>query len=209
MRIIKNLLQWFFAQVYVFLQRQHKHLRRRKLIEVGLLTVGRHTYGTPIIDVYKGIERKVFVGNFCSFSRGVIIVTGGEHPLNWVSTFPFRARWNLTGAYEDGMPTSSGDVVIGSDVWIGTEAMILSGVTIGDGVIIAARSVVTGDIPPYAIVAGVPARILKYRFAQSIADQLLKIKWWEWDDERIKKAVPLLSSERIEDFLSKHAKGLL
>ncbi len=209
MRVIKQLGQRLFAQIYVFLRRQDKYLKHRTLIEQGLLVIGRNTYGTPIVDVYRGSERKVSIGSFCSISRGVVIVTGGVHPVNWVSTFPFRAQWHLPGAYADGIPTSDGDIVIGSDVWIGTEAMILSGVTIGDGAVIAARSVVTRDVPPYAIVAGVPARIIRYRFDQCIIDQLLEIKWWEWDDEQIRQAVPLLSSERIDDFLVSYGKGWL
>jgi acetyltransferase-like isoleucine patch superfamily enzyme len=85
----------------------------------------------------------------------------------------------MDGAFQDGMPYTKGDIIIGSDVWIGTDAMILSGVTIGDGAIIASRSVVTENIPPYAIVAGISAKIIRFRFNQDAVEQLLRIKWWE------------------------------
>jgi hypothetical protein len=92
-------------------------------------------------------------------------------------------------------------VVIGSDVWIGTDAMVLSGVSIGHGAIVAARAVVTRDVPPYAIVAGVPAKVVRWRFEPAVIERLLKVAWWEWDDERIRQFVPLLSSTRTDEFL--------
>jgi len=92
-------------------------------------------------------------------------------------------------------------VVIGNDVWIGTEAFILSGVKIGDGAVIAARTVVTKDVPPYAIVAGNPARIVKMRFDDETVARLLAIQWWTWDNTRIEKALPLLLNSDMEAFL--------
>lgn len=98
-------------------------------------------------------------------------------------------------------PASNGDVIIGNDVWIGSEATIISGVRVGDGAVIGARAVVTGDVPPYAIAAGNPARIVKMRFEEKTIDRLLQIRWWEWEDKRIEKALPLLLSTDIEAFL--------
>lgn len=199
--IDKQSIQSLLARLFIFFKRQDKNLTYHKLIQQGLLIVGRHTYGVPIIDAYAGSERKVSIGSFCSISRDVVIITGGVHPSEFLSTFPFRAKWKMPGALQDGIPRSNGDVVIGSDVWIGTEAMILSGITIGDGAIVAARSVVTRDVPPYAVVAGAPAKVMRYRFAPEVIERMLQIKWWEWDDARIKSMVPLLSSNRVEDFL--------
>jgi acetyltransferase-like isoleucine patch superfamily enzyme len=110
----------------------------------------------------------------------------------------------MNGAYQDGMPTSRGDVEIGSDVWLGTGVLILSGVKIGHGTVVAARSVVTRDIPPYSIAAGVPARVVRQRFSDDQIQRLQKIAWWDWPDARIQEAVPWLSSNRIDEFLARY-----
>ena len=172
----------------------------------GLLEIGRHTYGYPTIDSYEGSEARVIIGHFCSISPGVVMITGGIHPVEWVSTFPFRTQWNLEGARAGGTPATRGDIIIGSDVWIGTDAMILSGVSIGHGAVIAARSVISRDIPPYAVVAGAPAKVVRYRFDEDAIKKLLEIKWWEWDDGRIREAVSLLSIPNVNEFLRKYYK---
>ena len=204
MQAAKRLIRQLAAALYEFIKKCSRTRHHQALIKKGLLSIGRYSYGCPEVDVYKGSEAKVSIGSFCSISKGVRIITGGYHPTDWVSTFPFRAKLKLPGAFSDGIPYSKGDVIIGSDVWIGTGATILSGVTIGHGAVIAARSVVTRDIPPYAIVAGVPAKVVKYRFDQEIINALLEIKWWEWDDEKIRQEIPLLSSVKVGQFLAKH-----
>jgi serine acetyltransferase len=100
-----------------------------------------------------------------------------------------------------GHPKTKGDVLIGNDVWIATESIIMSGVNIGDGAVIGARAVVTKNVPPYTIVAGNPAVVVKQRFDDNTINQLLEIKWWNWDESRIKKALPLLLNNDIEKFL--------
>ena len=100
---------------------------------------------------------------------------------------------NITEAWDN-----KGDIVIGNDVWIGYEAVILAGVTIGDGAVIGARAVVTKDIPPYTIVGGVPAKPIRKRFPQETIDHLLKIKWWNWPEERIRQHITEIQSGRIE-----------
>lgn len=124
-----------------------------------------------------------------------------------MSLYPFRIRWRLADAYRDGMATTHGEVVIGSDVWIGTEALILSEVTIGHGAVVAARAVVTRDIPPYALAGGVPARVIRYRHSPEHIRRLLALAWWEWPEEQIREAVPWLSSDRVEEFLQRFESG--
>ena len=100
----------------------------------------------------------------------------------------------ITSAWDN-----KGDIVIGNDVWIGFEAVILSGVTIGDGAIIGTRAVVTKDVPPYTIVGGVPAKPIRKRFSDSVISELLKVQWWNWSENRIKKNIAAIQSGRIED----------
>jgi acetyltransferase-like isoleucine patch superfamily enzyme len=201
---MKRLIQNAIRGISVFLRRNELAATIHELSERGLLTMGRHTYGMPMIWSYRGSERKVVIGSFCSIAPGVQILSGGIHPTDWVASYPFRSRWGMEGAYSDGMPQSRGEVVIGSDVWLGTDAVLLSGVTIGHGSIIAARSVVTRDVPPYSVAAGCPARVLRQRFPPQVVDALLRIAWWEWDDAKIRAAVPLLSSADIEGFLKRY-----
>ena len=203
MHPIKEYLRHIIANIYEIMSNQGDYLKRRKEIESGILTIGRHTYGHINIDSYKGSLKKVIIGHYTSISKNVIFITGGIHPIDWVSTYPFRAKWKLEGAFSDGMPYSNGDIVVGSDVWIGTDALILSGVNIGHGAVVAARSVITKDVPPYSIVGGIPAKVIKFRFNQDQIEALLKIKWWEWDELKIKDNVHLLSSSKIESFISK------
>ena len=171
-----------------------------------MLEVGKHTYGVPDIDVYKGSERKVTIGSFCSISKGVRLITGGIHQKDWVSLYPFRTTFNLPGAYNDGMPSSNGEIVIGNDVWIGTDAIIMSGVTIGDGSIIASGAIVTKSVKPYSIVAGVPARHIKFRIEEKYIPYMLEIKWWNWDEKKILSEVELLSSINIDQFVDKFSR---
>lgn len=199
--MIKNIIQKGIHLLSDFVVRQNQYYEHKRQLKAGILQMGNHTYGLPIIDAYKGSERKVIIGSYCSIAKNVVMVTGGIHPLDWVSTFPFRAKWNLPGGFEDGMPTSNGDIVIGSDVWIGSDVMIMSGVKVGHGAVIAARSVVTKDIPPYSLVAGVPTKVIRLRFNPETIAQLLEIKWWEWDEEKIRSAVPLLSGPDIRQFI--------
>lgn len=169
------------------------------------LTVGRHSYHRPRVRWYYGDYTTVRVGSFCSISEDVVVLLGGGHPINWVSSFPLRARFGLPGAYEDGSPRSNGDVSIGSDVYIGREARILSGVSIGDGAVIGAHSVVAKDVRPYAVVVGNPAREIRRRFPDGQVERLLRIAWWEWPDEQVLGAIDLLNADNaIEAFLDRY-----
>ena len=130
------------------------------------------------------------IGKFCSIARNVIIGPS-NHNYNWISTHPFIFSAFYRFIECDKTRSQKNAPVIGSDVWVGVGSVILRGVTIGHGAIIAAGSVVTHDVDPYSIVAGVPARHIKYRFPKQVRDALLEMKWWDWNEERLKEAVPL------------------
>ena len=128
-------------------------------------------------------------------------MTGGNHKSNWVSTFPFfRPNWS-NAKNDHGFNDSKGDVEIGSDVWLAQGSTILSGVKIGHGAIVAAEAVVTKDVPPYAIVAGNPARIVRFRFDMEVINRLLNTRWWLWNDDVVNGALPIMEGEDIKAFL--------
>ena len=142
-----------------------------------------------VLHHYPFIGDKLIIGKFCAIAEGArFIMNGANHAMSGFSTYPF----NIFGeGWEVGFDPATwqrelrGDTVLGNDVWIGMEAVILPGVTIGDGAIAAAKSVVTHDVPPYAIVAGNPAKVVKRRFDQRTIDRLLKVAWWDWPVDKI------------------------
>jgi acetyltransferase-like isoleucine patch superfamily enzyme len=161
--------------------------------------IGDHTYGCPnVLDFGEGTRLRV--GKYCSIASGVTIMLGGNHRIDWITTYPFPAlasRWPGASAIS-GHPQSKGDVSIGNDVWLATDALVLSGVTIGDGAVVAARAVVAKDVPPYAIAAGNPARVTKTRFSDDQVRILLALRWWDWPDDAVAKAVPLLCGGNVD-----------
>jgi virginiamycin A acetyltransferase len=180
-------------------QRATKRLRRGpKEHWTKRYDVGRWTYGEPDI-LHWGEPATLRVGAFCSIAKGVAIFLGGNHRTDWVTTFPFSEFWECA-KHIPGHPATRGDVVIGNDVWIGDGATILSGVHIGDGAVVAARAVVTKDVPAYGIVAGNPALLVRTRFTADEISTLQRIAWWRWDDEKIKEAMPVLLNDNIDRF---------
>jgi virginiamycin A acetyltransferase len=165
-------------------------------------SIGRFSYGQPTV-FHWGEKATLKIGNFCSIGPNVVILLGGEHRPDLITTFPFNCVLKEY-ANVPGHPTTKGDVVIGNDVWIGANALILSGVQIGDGAVIGACAVVTKDVEPYAIMAGNPARIIGKRFDQETISSLLRIKWWNWEIQQIKENVPLLLSNRAREFVEKY-----
>lgn len=156
------------------------------------IEIGDYTYGTPKVYPWSG-GAKLKIGKFCSISNNVTIFTGGGHRYDWVSTYPFNVLWK-EASHIKGNPVSRGPVIIGNDVWIGYGATILDGVKIGDGAVIGTNALVTKDVPPYAIVGGNPAKIIKYRFDEKKIGELLEMKWWDWDERDIRENIGNLLS---------------
>lgn len=166
--------------------------------------IGRYSWGHLTVSS-RGADTSLRVGQFCSFAYGTHIVLGGEHRADFVSTyrFPAYAPFNQThGHLADATSGSKGAVSVGNDVWLGHQSLILSGVRIGDGAIVGAGSVVRHDIPPYAIVAGNPARVAGFRFTPKQIEALLRIAWWNWPVERINKHLDLLMADDIAEFIA-------
>jgi chloramphenicol O-acetyltransferase type B len=167
--------------------------------------IGRASYGgLNVVDYGGGTVLRV--GAYCSIATGVHVVLGGEHRTDWVTTYPF-SEIDPRFAHIKGHPRTKGDVSIGNDVWIGRDALILSGVSIGDGAVVAAGAVVTRNVPPYGIVAGNPATLIRYRFAPDVVDRLLAVAWWTWPAERVEAAVPSLLSTDILAFVEAAESG--
>lgn len=144
---------------------------------------------------------RLIIGKFCSVACGAkFLFNSANHTQTSLSTFPFPIffeEWGLDIQNVASAWDNKGDIVIGSDVWIGYEAVIMAGVTIGSGAIIGARAVVTKDVPPYAIVGGVPAKVIRKRFSDDTIAALLEIKWWDWPEEKIRRHIPDIQSGRI------------
>ena len=142
------------------------------------------------------------IGKFCSLACGAkFLFTSGNHSMQSLSTYTFpifHEEWGLDAKDIRSAWDNKGDIVIGNDVWIGYEAVILSGVTVGDGAIIGARAMVTKDVPPYTIVAGVPARPIRKRFDEEVIAKLQALRWWDWDEEKIKRCIPAIQSGDID-----------
>lgn len=143
---------------------------------------GRHTYGDIHIHVWSQPAVVVQTGAFCSFAANIRAIIDGNHRIDTFSSYPFHR------IFPEIPPNNYGKSipVIGNDVWIGSDVTIYSGVTIGDGAVVAGQSVVTNPVPPYAVVAGNPARIVKYRFDEQTIQDLLEVKWWELPDSFIR-----------------------
>jgi chloramphenicol O-acetyltransferase type B len=145
---------------------------------------------------------KLIIGSFCSIGSGAAFIMAGNqgHRNEWISTFPFFFMSEVA-AFEGAANgyLAAGDTVIGNDVWIGSEAIIMPGVKVGDGAVIGTRALVTKDVEPYAIVGGNPAKVIRKRFAEREIALLLEMPWWDWPEDRLKDAMPIMTSERIDD----------
>jgi virginiamycin A acetyltransferase len=181
------------------------HITRPNII-VGDYTyyddpAGVANFEANVLYHFDFVGDKLIIGKFCAVATGVkFIMSGGNHNIEGFSTYPFRI---FGGTWERNLPADfafplRGDTVVGNDVWLGYDALIMPGVKIGDGSIIASRSVVTKDVPPYTIVGGHPARPIRRRFDEPTIAALLEIRWWDWDAEKITRNVAAVIGTDIE-----------
>ena len=182
-------------------------------IEVGDYTIYNDFVADPLLFEKNNVlyhypihREKLIIGKFCSIACGTkFLFNCANHALKSLSTYTFPLfyeEWeleksNITTAWDN-----KGDIVIGNDVWIGYEAVIMAGVHIGDGAIIAARAVVTKDVPPYTIVGGTPAKEIRKRFDTEVIQQLLKLKWWDWSTNKIRQCLPYIAEGKLDELLA-------
>lgn len=187
-----------------------KNVISRPNIEVGDFTMYNDFVNDPkdfernnVLYQYPINNDRLIIGKYCSIACGAkFLFNSANHTMTSLSTYPFPLffeEWglekkNVTNAWDN-----KGDIVVGSDVWIGYEAVILAGVTIGDGAIIGTRAVVTKDVPPYTIVGGISAKPIRKRFDDEMISHLLALKWWDWAEERIAQNINLIQSGNIEE----------
>lgn len=186
-----------------------KHVITNPNITVGDFTMYNDFVNDPtlfeknnVLYHYPINHDKLQIGKFCSVACGAkFLFNSANYTLSSLSTYPFPLffeEWGLEKKDVTNAWDNKGDIVIGNDVWIGYEAVILAGVTIGDGAIIGTRAVVTKDVPPYTIVGGVPAKSIKKRFSEETISTLLEIQWWNWSKERIARNIGAIQSGNIE-----------
>ena len=188
-------------------------------IEVGDYTIYNDFVANPLLFEKNNVlyhypihREKLIIGKFCSIACGTkFLFNCANHSLKSLSTYTFPLfyeEWeleksNITTAWDN-----KGDIVIGNDVWIGYEAVIMAGVHIGDGAIIAARAVVTKDVPPYTIVGGTPAKEIRKRFDAEVIQQLLLLKWWNWSTDKIRQCLPSIMEGKINELLTRNKERL-
>ena len=182
-------------------------------IEVGDYTIYNDFVANPLLFEKNNVlyhypihRERLIIGKFCSIACGTkFLFNCANHTLKSLSTYTFPLfyeEWeleksNITTAWDN-----KGDIVIGNDVWIGYEAVIMAGVHIGDGAIIAARAVVTKDVPPYTIVGGTPAKEIRKRFDAEVIEQLLIQKWWDWSTDKIHQCLPYIAEGKLDELLA-------
>lgn len=186
-----------------------KHVITNPNIAVGDFTMYNDFVNDPTLFEQNNVlyhypinHDKLQIGKFCSIACGAkFLFNSANHTLSSWSTYPFPLffeEWGLEKKDVTNAWDNKGDIIIENDVWIGYEAVILAGVTIGDGAVIGTRAVVTKDVPPYTIVGGVPAKPIKRRFSEESISALLEIQWWNWSEERIARNIGAIQSGNIE-----------
>lgn len=204
MRLLKKLEQrlralwkgWRGKPVEPRFKRPQSRFRER----YPLYQIGLGSYGMPVVhDWNEGSTLQI--GSYCSIASNVQIFLGGLHRTDWVSSYPFPA-YLPEAAHIEGFGGTRGNVVIGSDVWLCSNCTILSGVSVGHGAVVASSAVVTRDVAPYSVVAGNPARHVRWRFDEETRTALLESAWWEWPEEEIRHIVDKLCNNDIAAFIA-------
>lgn len=182
----------------------HKTDRAPKTYRVGdldLVLIGSHSYANKGLNVdWWGGPARLRVGNYCSFAEGVQFFLSHGHRTDWIASYPFANAddfWLRGRRIEDGVVARREGIVVGSDVWIGNGARILSGVVVGDGAVIGTGAVVTRDVPPFTFVAGNPARVVRPRFPPDLAAAVQRLAWWNWPEDKVRQYVVELCSPDI------------
>lgn len=184
---VKNILVYRFRKKWEKKNADNFTVVNKYTFDSSKVSIGKGTYGELNILQFEKTCSKLLIGNYCSIAPEVDFLMDGEHAYKGISTYPFATRY-LDKAIDT---LSKGDITIDDDVWIGFRATVMSGVHIGQGAVVAAGAVVTKDVPPYAIVGGVPAKVIKYRFSPEVIEQLLKLDYSKLTDDIIR--------ERIDD----------
>ena len=178
-------------------------------IQVGDYTIYNAFVNDPadfeknnVLYHYPVNQDRLIIGKFCSIACGAkFLFNSANHTLSSLSSYPFPLffeEWGLDKQNVTASWDNKGDIIIGNDVWIGYEAVLMAGVTIGDGAVIGARAVVTKDIPPYTIAGGVPARPIKRRYTEETIAALSSLKWWDWPEERIAQNLDAIQSGQLD-----------
>ena len=186
-----------------------KNIITRKNIEVGDYTYYDDAddplqFENNVLYHFDMLGDKLIIGKFCAIASGVkFIMNGANHQISTISTFPFAIFENGWEKINEGVDLAKkyphkGDTIIGNDVWLGFEALIMPGVKIGHGAVIASRAVVTKDVPDYAIVGGNPAKVIRKRFDEPTIERLLKIAWWEWEADDITEHLKIINSADVD-----------
>lgn len=182
-------------------------------IKVGDYTIYNDFVADPLLFEKNNVlyhypihREELIIGKFCSIACGTkFLFNCANHTLKSLSTYTFPLfyeEWELEKSNITTAWNNKGDIVIGNDVWIGYEAVIMAGVHIGDGAIIAARAVVTKDVPPYTIVGGTPAKEIRKRFDAEVIEQLLILKWWDWSTDKIHQCLPYIAEGKLDELLA-------
>lgn len=177
----------------------------RNTVDNPQIQVGEYSYyddpedsegfARNVLYLFPFIGDRLIIGRYCAIARGAtFVMNGANHRMSGFSTYPFNIfgnGWERSTPLPQELPYK-GDTVVGNDVWIGYEAMLMPGVRVGDGAIVAARSVVSADVPAYAIVAGNPARVVRMRYDETQVQRLLRIAWWDWDADKVSRNLELI-----------------
>ena len=195
--IANNFVITVFASICIAVGLAYKN----QWFKRGKVKMGLHSYGNPLARVWVKKDAVVVIGKYCSIADNVKFIIDGNHNMKAFSTFCFREFFGWKEYESDGW--GKGDPTVGNDVWIGSDVTIHSGVHIGDGAVVAGQSVVTKSVPPYALVAGNPAVIKKYRFSEQVIEKLLRYRWWDLPEEIIReKLIPHMDNiEKVCEIL--------